>query len=116
MRTPLMYLFGSPEAAHAPPPLQTWEVAVQVVPLSPLCRKTIPLWKPLPVAKLALHGPHHAAATYWTPPMVTPSTAVTSAAELAPTAVRTSKMFCQVVVPAIPASEFHTMAPPASRC
>src|SRR5436305_12584051 len=75
----------------------------------------MPLWKPPPVAKLALHAPHHAAATYCTPPIVTPSIAVTSACTLEPTAVRTSKMLVQLVVPAMPASELHTIAPPDSR-
>src|SRR5579864_2901657 len=75
----------------------------------------MPLWNPPPLEKLALHEPHHAAATYCTPPIVTPSSAVTSAAGLAPVALRTSKMLVQLVVPAMPFSEFHTIAPPASR-
>src|SRR5436305_7863607 len=123
MRTPLMYRLEMPDAAHVPPPVHTCEVAVQVAPLSLLFRKTMPLWKPPPVEKLALHGPHQAAATYCTPPMVTASTAVTSAAALAPVAVRTSKMLFQsvalpvpAVVPAMPASELQTKAPPATRC
>src|SRR5690349_15794168 len=76
---------------------------------------TTPEWKPPPVVKLALHGPHHAAATYCTPPTVIASSAVTSEAALPPTAVRVSKMFCHEVVPATPASEFHTIAPPETR-
>ena len=74
------------------------------------------------MAKLPLHGPHHAAATYCVPPIVTASRAVTWAAALAPVAVRVSKMFCQSVdapvpdvTPAIPASELQTKAPPATR-
>src|SRR5215468_3937938 len=82
----------------------------------------MPDWKPPPVVKLGLQGPHHAAATYCVPPMVTASRAVTWDVAFPPSAVRTSKMFCQsveapvpAVVPAIPASEFHTIAPPATR-
>src|SRR4051794_15046586 len=91
-------------------------VTVQVAPPSVLFRKTIPLWKPPPVAKLALQAPHHAAASYWVPSAaVKPSSAVTSAAAFAPSAVRTSKICCQLVMPAMPASEFHTIAPPAIR-
>src|SRR5215469_12906084 len=81
----------------------------------------MPAWNPPPVEKLGLHAPHHAAATYCVPPIVTASSADTWAAALAPVAVRTSKMGCQsvdvpvpVVVPAMPASEFHTIAPPAT--
>ena len=76
---------------------------------------TNPEWKPPPVLKLALHGPHHAAATYSTPPTVTASSAVTSDAALPPSAVRVSNMFCHEVVPAMPASEFQTIAPPETR-
>ena len=78
--------------------------------------------KPGAVAKLALHGPHQAAATYSVPPTLIPSSGVTSPAELPPTAVRTSKILLQpveapvpAVVPAMPASEFQKIAPPANR-
>src|SRR5262249_17376740 len=83
---------------------------------------TMPDWKPPPVEKLGLQGPPHAAATYCVPLMVTASSELTCDAAFPPSALRTSKMFCQSVeapvpevVPAMPASEFHTIAPPATR-
>src|SRR5712664_1485920 len=82
----------------------------------------MPLRKPVPLPKVTLHGPHHAADTYSTWLMVTASSAVTCADALAPTAVRTSKMLFQSVdapvpdvTPATPASELQTIAPPARR-
>src|SRR5690349_23599688 len=82
----------------------------------------MPAWKPVPLGKLGLHGPHHAAATYCVLPTVMASSAVTWDAAFPPRAVRTSKMFFQsvaapvlAVVPATPASEFQTKAPPATR-
>src|SRR5215472_8326393 len=82
----------------------------------------MPALNPPPPGTLGLQGPHHAAATYWVPPIVKASSAVTCDAASPPSAVRTSKMFCQSVeapvpevVPAMPASEFHTIAPPATR-
>src|SRR5258705_603965 len=113
MRTPLTYRFGMPVAGQAVATAHDCEVACQVPPL--LLSITIPARNPSPLEKLALQGPHHAAATYSTPPMVTASSAVTCEAAFPPTSVRSSKMFCQPVVPAIPASEFHTIAPPETR-
>src|SRR6267143_3030071 len=113
MRTPLMYRFGKPAVQVVEVPVQTFDVTVHPAPL--FVSMTIPLRKPPPVEKLPLHGPHHPAATYSVPLIVTPSRAVTCAAVVAPVAVRASKIFIHDVVPAIPASEFQTTAPPASR-
>src|SRR6266536_2618869 len=105
-----MYRFGSAADAHA---VHACAVACQLPPL--LLSITMPAWKPPPPGNDGLHGPHHAAATYCVLPMVTASSAVTCDAALPPSAVRTSKMLCQsvavpvpTVVPATPASEFHT--------
>ena len=56
-------------------PVQAWEVEVQPFPL--FFSITIPEWNPLPLPKLTLQGPHHAAATYWVLPIVIASSAVT---------------------------------------
>src|SRR5215472_7206316 len=82
----------------------------------------MPALNPPPPGTLGLQGPHHAAATYWVLPIVTASSAVTCDAAFPPSALRTSKIVCQSVdapvqdvVHAMPASEFHTIAPPATR-
>src|SRR6478672_3193569 len=115
-----MYRLGRPAVGHAGLPVHSCPVACQVPPL--LLSMTRPARKPLPLGKLGLHGPHHAAATYCVPPTVMASRAVTWEAAFPPRAVRTSKMLFQsvvapvlAVVPATPASEFQTNAPPATR-
>src|SRR5215469_12009830 len=111
-----MYRFGRPPFGHAELPVHSCAVACHVPPL--LLSITMPAAKPLPLGKLGLHGPHQAAATYCVSPTVMASSAVTCDAALPPRALRTSKTFwCPAapvlaVVPATPASEFHTNAPP----
>src|SRR6478752_7235304 len=115
-----MYRLGRPPAGQAELPVHSCAVACHVPPL--LLSITRPALKPLPVGKLGLHGPHHAAATYWVSPTVMASSAVTCEVVFPPSAARTSKMLFQsvaapvlAVVPATPASEFQTNAPPATR-
>src|SRR6478672_127494 len=90
-----MYRLGRPAVGHAGLPVHSCAVACQVPPL--LLSITMPAAKPLPLGKLGLHGPHHAAATYCVPPTVTASSAVTWEAAFPPSAARTSKMFFQSV-------------------
>src|SRR6478736_2172224 len=116
-----MYRLGRPAVGHAGLPVHSCAVACQVPPL--LLSMTTPALKPLPLGKLGLHGPHQAAATYCVPPTVTASSAVTWELAFPPSAERTSKTLFQsvaapvlAVVPATPASEVQTNAPPATRC